>query len=167
PRLGDDARRLREYAVKTERLIEAHDVLGIEPPEFRSEPVEGVDAVLRVQAIAAHIPFTRRAVLARHGVGVPHDPNDEIARRESRTLGCLLDAPQRFVADDQPLVAGWSGAVLGSDDLAIGAAYAETDGAHEHGAAVRSRDAKGFELQRVGDAGLHRECTHGLHGFAQ
>ena len=148
-------------------MIEPHDVLRIEPIVLRPEAVERLDAVLRVLAIAAHVPFARRAVLAGHRIRVPHDADDEIALREAAALRRFFDAAERFVADDQPLMAGGRGAVFGGDDLPVGAAHAESNGAHEHGTPVRLGDAKVFELQRVGDAGLNGERAHGMHGVAR
>jgi hypothetical protein len=62
-----------------------------------------------------------------------------VADRKPAIGGRLLDDAKRFVAEDQALFAGGCAAVLGRDDLSIGAADAEGQRPHQKGAACGIR----------------------------
>src|SRR4051812_4150338 len=108
-----------------------------------------------VTVIAAHIPLTDRAVLAGNRVGLPHDADDEIAVNQRAVRRRLLDNAERFVADDQALVAWWRVAVFSFNDLMIGAADPERRCSYENGATVARGYLELLEPNGVGDARRH------------
>ena len=61
----------------------------------RSAPIAValLDAALRVAAVAAHVPFADRAVRARHGIGPPHDADDQVAARKPLSAGASTTRP--------------------------------------------------------------------------
>src|SRR5262249_4892026 len=111
----------------TKGCIDRHGKLGGKPKLLARVAVLLLDATLGVQAGATHIPRSLHTVVARLRVRPPHDPNDQLARREAAVSRSLNDLSQGLVPEDQILFARWSLTVATLDDLEIGAA--DTDGA--------------------------------------
>src|SRR6187431_2639498 len=120
PGLRDNGRGFQQHAKQAERRVDLHRVLGLDPPALRHEAVDFLDAALGVLAVAAHVPFTNRAVRARHRVGPPDDADDQVALAERAGRARVNDTAERLVAEHQPRLAGWCPAVLAFDDLDIG-----------------------------------------------
>ena len=125
PRLGDDARRLQQHAQNAERGIDLDGELRRDAPALRAEAVPRLDAVLGVEPVAAHVPFAVGAGRAGDRIGLAHDADDMIARREAAIRRRFAHAAERLVAEDQPRVTLGRFAVMAGDDLVIGAADAE------------------------------------------
>jgi hypothetical protein len=132
PGLGDDARRLDKDAREAERTIDWNGEAGIDPEELGAEPVQSLDPVLGVLAVAAHVPLARGAARAGHRVGMPHDAGDVLPRRQPAALRRFDDFSERLVSQDQPVGARRCGAVFPVHDLDVGAADAHGERAHEH-----------------------------------
>ena len=134
PGLGDDAGRLDQHAGIAERTIDLDEEVGLDAEKIRTISVAFLDAALGVAAVAAHIPFADRAGGARHRIGPAHDADDAIAGAKSAVGRRLAHFTQRLVADHQPLLAGRRPAVGPRYDFTVGAADAQRQAAHQHGA---------------------------------
>ena len=137
PGLRDDGRGFQQHAEQAERRVDLHRVLGLDPPALRHEAVDFLDAALGVLAVAAHVPFTDRAVRARHRVGAPDDADDQVALAERAGRTRVDDAAERLVAEHKPRLARRCPAVLAFDDLDVGPAHADGDRLDEHGPVAR------------------------------
>src|SRR5688572_26083979 len=124
PGLRDDGRGLHQHAEQAEGRVDLHRVLRLDSPALRHEAIDFLDAALGVLAVAAHVPFTDRAVWAGHGVGAADDADDQVtyAKRAGQTR--LDDAAERLVAEYKPRLSRRCPAVLALDDLDVGAADA-------------------------------------------
>src|SRR5215813_15408857 len=100
PCLGHDTRRLEQHAQQAQRWIKANSKFRLEAKSLGTEAVTLFDPMFGVAAIATHIPLADRAGWARNRIGVTHDADNEISRRKLRPVRHLLDATQRFVAED-------------------------------------------------------------------
>src|SRR2546423_15219451 len=98
PYLCDHARWFQQHAQMAEHRIDLHRKGGIDAPPFRAEAVQLFDAMLRVSAVPTHVPFTGRAVRARHGIRLTHYADDQIAFREAAIWRSVVHAPGRFGA---------------------------------------------------------------------
>jgi hypothetical protein len=87
--------------------------------------VQFLDAVLGVLAVVAHVPFAGRTGHAWNGIGMAHDPDHQIVAPEVTARRRLDDLAERFMAENEPLLAGRRRAVFAVDDFAVGAADAE------------------------------------------
>src|SRR6185312_5281268 len=116
---GDDAGRLHQHAEHAERGVELDQEIGLDAEEFRAVAVALLDATLGVLAVAAHVPDAGGAGRARHRIGPAHDTGHQIALGEARARRRLLDAAERFMTEDQPLLAGRRPAIVAPDDLAV------------------------------------------------
>ena len=106
------------------------------------------------------VPFTDRAVRARHGVGAPDDADDQVALAERTGRTRIDDAAERLVPEHKPRLARWRPAVLAFDNLTsvphtpTAIASTSTDPSRRSGSGMSSR----LELPRCvrldGD-GLH------------
>jgi hypothetical protein len=81
--LGHDARRLDENGELAELLGNGHGSVGRKDVPLGGEPVELLDSVLGIAAVAAHVPLPDSTGGARHRIGPPHDAHDEVSRREA------------------------------------------------------------------------------------
>ena len=82
------------------------------------------DAPLGVLAVHAHIPVPRRARHARNGITSADDADHQVPGAESGPRGDLGHPAQRFVPNDEAVLARRRGPVLAVDNLQIGAADA-------------------------------------------
>ena len=162
PGLGDDAGRLDQDAVHAERRIELDQKVRLDAEKIRAVAVALLDAALGVAAVAAHVPFADGAARARHRIGPAHDADDEIAGFEAAIGRRFLHLAERLVADDQTLLARRRPAIGAGDDLAVGAADAERQRAHQHRAVRRRRGGDIFDFCRIGGAGRNGEGAHCL-----
>src|SRR5207302_412111 len=121
---------------------------------------ERVDAMLRELSVAAHVPFAHGAARAGHGIRMPHNSGDELTDSQAAIDGSFFDASERFVPNDQPLVARRCGTVPGLDDVSVCSANTQGNGAYENRAALRRRHTEILELQGVGNTGLNGEGAH-------
>src|SRR6186713_1867180 len=137
PGLRDNGRGFQQHAKQAKRRVDLHRVLGLDPPALRHEAVDFLDAALRILAVAAHVPFTNRAVRARHRVGPPDDADDQVALAERAGRARVDDAAERLVAEHQPRLARRCPAVLAFDDLDVGPADADCDRLDEYGPVAR------------------------------
>jgi hypothetical protein len=88
-----------------------------------------LDAVpLGVASVAAHVP---PATQAQHGTGSAYDTDDEISGDKPASGRRGFHPSKRFMAEDQPLFAGWHGVVLAGNELSVGPAYAERHDAYQ------------------------------------
>jgi hypothetical protein len=105
--LCNDAGRLEKHRAHPEPGIDAHRRLRGDAEALRAEPIEFLDAVLAVAAVAAPVPFARGAAFARHGVGAAHHAHDEIAGYEPCCRVRGRHYTKRFVTDDEAVAAVW------------------------------------------------------------
>jgi hypothetical protein len=68
-----------------------------------------------------------------------HDADDMIADANCPARRRFNDTAERLVAQDQALLTRWSLTIKSGDDLAVGAAYTQRDGAHQQSAFGRRR----------------------------
>ena len=160
PGLRDHGGRLEQHREEAERRVHLGEVARLDPPALGHEPVDLLDAPLGVLPVAAHVPFTDRAVGARHRVGASDDPDDQVTGLHAAVRPRVHDPTQRLVAEDQPLPPRGRPAVRARGDLHVRPADA-----HRHrldqdrpGALVRFGDL--LEANRVRDPRLHRDCLH-------
>jgi len=120
PGLGDHAGRLGEHTQATEPRVglDRESLLDSEP--LRHEPVAALDAPFGVQAVAAHVPLTYRAVRARDRIGAPNYADDQVAGSEPASRGRFKHASQRLVAEHQPVAPRRRFPVLALDYLVVG-----------------------------------------------
>ena len=64
-----------------------------------------LDAALCVPAVQAHIPVPRCARRTRNRVAPADDADHEVSGTETGTRGCLDNSPQRFMPDDEAVLA--------------------------------------------------------------
>jgi hypothetical protein len=69
--------------------VELDRELRLKAKSFRAKAVQLLDAVLRVEAIATHVPFAHRTVGTGNWIRVTDDAYDQIARRETAVTGCF------------------------------------------------------------------------------
>ena len=98
PGLGHHGGRLHQHPEVAERGIHLGEVTRLDPPALGHEPVDLLDAALGVLPVAAHVPFADRAVRARHRVGAPDDPDDQVTRLQAGVGPRVHDPAQRLVA---------------------------------------------------------------------
>src|SRR5689334_25265239 len=122
--------------------------------------------MLCVAPIATHIPFTDGAVRARYRIGMTHDADDDVPGIQAHVIRRLLDNTEGLVSDDEALVSGRRTAIVAGDDLAIGSADAERNGANENRSAVGGRYPELLETQRIGNSRLDRQRSHSWRGHA-
>jgi hypothetical protein len=139
PRLCDDGRRFEQNAEKPERTVNFHCVFRLDSPTFRHESVNLFDAPLSVLAVAAHVPFTHRAVGARNGVGTANDADHQITLLESAGWVRVQNAAEGFVAKYEACLAGRWPSVFPLDNLDVGTANTDRDGFHEYRALANIR----------------------------
>ena len=160
PCLRDDAGRLDQHADVLEPGIEPHGELGLDTPALRAVAVQRLDPALGVAAVAAEIPLAARTAGARDGVGTAHEPDDEVAGGEPAALRALAHAPERLVAEHEPLLALRRPRVLAADDLGVGPADAEREPVDEHRAGGGGGLGHVVQPGRAGPAGDHRDRAH-------
>jgi hypothetical protein len=160
PGLGEHARRLEQHARGAEARIDLHQETRRGAPALGGEPVGLLDAALGVATVATHVPFAERAIQARHRVGMSHDADDHVADAEAAVRGRIHDTAERFVAEHQPLVAGASFTVSTVDQLAVGPAHADREGAHQDRALLARRL---FHLAKLQRSRLAGRDGHRLH----
>jgi hypothetical protein len=154
PRLGQHARRLEQDARQAQHRRHLRGERRIGAPALGAEAVGLLDAALREAAVAAHVPFAERAVRAGHRIGMAHDPHDEVADREAAARRRADHPPEGLVPKDQALLPGAGAAVEAFDQLAVGAADAHGERAHEQRAVLLRRLGDVIEALRVVLAGL-------------
>src|ERR1700719_1360474 len=132
PGLGENADRLQQHAEQAEGRVELDDEFRFYSKMLGTVAVAFLDASLGVAAIAAHVPFSGRTGTARHRIWPAHDADDEISGDKPTFRRRSLHPSQRFMAEDQALLAGWRGAILSGNDLPVGPAHAERHRANEH-----------------------------------
>src|SRR6185312_14110070 len=118
------------------------------------------DAALGVEPVAAHVPFADGAGRTWHRIGTAHDADHEIAARKAAALRRFFDAAERLVAEDQMPGPGRWRAVFAGDDLAVGAADAERERAHQDIAVAGRRRRNVCKLDRVGDSRFDGQRAH-------
>src|SRR4051812_40161557 len=106
PGLGDDAGRFQQNAELTERGIKLKGEFRFDAEEFGAEAVASLDAVFGKFAVAAHVPFTRRAGRTWDRIRMPDKSNDQISGNEAAGRRRLLHAPERLMPEDQTLLPG-------------------------------------------------------------
>jgi hypothetical protein len=89
------------------------------------------DSAFTEPVVAAHVPFSGGARRARHRIGAPHDPDDQIARLKARAFGRLQHLAETLVADDQLRLTGGRLPVRALGDLAVGAAHSNQETPHQ------------------------------------
>ena len=112
------------------------------------------DATLGIFAVAAHVPFADSAGGTGHRIRPAHNADHQVAARNAAAIRRLFDTAERFMADDETLVTGRRPAVMAVDDLVVGAANAERQRAHQHGAIALRRRRNVLKLNGIGLAGL-------------
>ena len=145
PGLGHHGGRLEQHAEGAEGGIHRDQVVGVDAVALAGVAVPGLDAPLGVLAVGAHVPVTGRAGRAGNGVGPADDADDQVSWGESGTRCGLCHPAQRFVPDDEPVLARRRPPVLAVDDLQVGAADADRLGLDQDGPVVRRW------LRHVGD----------------
>lgn len=93
PAFGDDARRLKKHTQLIERGIELDQEIRFNAKMFAAISVTLLDAAFGVLPVAAHIPLACGAGRARHGVGPPHDADNQIATHDAATGRRFLTRP--------------------------------------------------------------------------
>ena len=137
PGLGHDGGRFEQHAEGAEGGIHRDQVVGVDAVALGGVAVPGLDAPLGVLAVGAHVPVTGRAGRAGNGVGQADDADDQVSWGESGTRCGLGHPAQRFVPDDEPVLARRCPPVLAVDDLQVGAADADRLGLDQDGPVVR------------------------------
>ena len=160
PGLGDHARRFEQDAEQFKRGIDGNQEIRLDAEVLAAVTVALLDAALGVAAVAAHVPFAGGAGRARHRVGPPHDADHQIAGFEAAAGRRFLDAAEQFMTDDQALLPRRRPAIMASDDLAVGAANAERQRAHQHCAIARRRRLDVIEPDGIGTARYDGEGAH-------
>ena len=120
-----------------------------------------LDAALRVLAVQAHVPLTRGAVAAGHGVGSADDGYHPVPGGE--VLGTrrhLRNAAQGFVADDQVVVAGGCLAILALHDLGVCPVQAHLMDLDQHLTVPGLRVGDLFQPSAARLPGGHNHCSH-------
>jgi hypothetical protein len=82
PGFGDDAGWFHEDGELPERLRYRDGGIDGEQVPFGGEAVELLDSVLRITAVAAHVPLADGARAAGHWIGPAHDADDEVSQRK-------------------------------------------------------------------------------------
>ena len=119
-----------------------------------------LDAALGVEAVATHIQFAARAVIARFGVGTAHYAHDQLARREAAASGRLDHFAERFVAEDQAVLARRRFAVFARDNLNVGAADPDGQPPDQHRALRRFRRRNIEQFRGVRSSRMYGQCFH-------
>src|SRR6185503_14501260 len=132
PGLGNNAGRLHQHAEHAERWVELDQEVRFDAEILRAVAVTFLDAALGVLAVAAHVPDAGGAGWARHGIWSAHDAGDEVARLEAGARRRFLHPAERFMTEDQALLARRGSTVVATDDLAVSAADAERQRLHQH-----------------------------------
>src|SRR5205814_1656296 len=65
-----------------------------------------LDAAFGEAPVAAHVPLAGGAGHARLGIGPAHDPDHEVAWRESALIRGIHHGPERLMAEHEALLAG-------------------------------------------------------------
>src|SRR5689334_12095168 len=112
--------------------------------------------MLRVAPITTHIPLTDGAVRAGDRIGMTNDADDDVPGMQTHVVRRLLDDTERLMADDESLMPGRRRAIIAGNDLAIGSANTERNGAHENRSVVSGRYPELLETQRIGNSRLGR-----------
>jgi hypothetical protein len=97
---------------------------------------------------------------ARHRVRAPHHPNYQVAGGEAAVGRGVADAAEGFVANDEPLVAGWGPAVVAGGDLLVGAAHPHGQPVDEQVTVARLRVGYVGDGQGVLLLGYHGQGAH-------
>jgi hypothetical protein len=132
PGLGDDRGGLHQHANYSQGRVNLDGVFGLDSPVLRHVTVDLLDAALGVLAVAAHVPFTHRAIRTGNRIGAADDTHYQIALLESARRPRVQDAAQGFMAEHQALLPGRGPAVLAVRNLDVSAANADGDGLHQH-----------------------------------
>ena len=143
-----------------QRGIHLGEVTRLDPPALGHEPVDLLDAALGVLPVAAHVPFADRAVRARHRVGAPDDPDDQVTGLHAAVGPRVDDPAQRLVAEDDPLPPRGCPAVGAGGDVDVGSADAYCDRLNQNRAGALVGFGDFFAAKRVRDSGLNRDCLH-------
>jgi hypothetical protein len=160
PGLRDHAGGFHQHADVGECGVERDGVVGFDPPGLAGVSVELFDAALGVAAVAAHVELAVRTRAARHRVRAPHHPHDEVSGGEAAAGRGVANPAEGFVADDQPLVAGWGPAVVTGGDLLVGAAHPHGQPVDEQVAVARLRVGYVGDGQGVLLLGYHGQGAH-------
>ena len=155
PGLGDDAGRLQQHAERFQLRVELDREIRLDAELFGAVAVARLDAALGVLAIAAHVPFADGAGRARHRIGPAHDADHQIAALEA---AAGRRARSTWPSDSWPRIRrcspGGAQPYSPSIDFAVGAADAERQRAHQHGAVAWRRRRNVVKAERIGGAGL-------------
>jgi hypothetical protein len=143
----------------SEAGIDLDDEIGLDAKPLRAVAVTILDAALAVPAVAAHVPFARRASDTRDRIRPAHDAHHEIARLESALWRGCFDLTKRFMSEDEPRFAGRRRPVVTRGDLPIGRTYAERERAHQYAALRRSRLRDFFQAGRAAPSRCDRDCA--------
>jgi len=119
------------------------------------------------------LSWTQHELGLRERIGVAHDADHVIAGHKVGFVGCRDHPAERLMAEDQAIVTVGRRAEFARDDLAIGAAHAERQRLHQHGAVRgrRLRDVvqpyriRGLGKDRDGAQGKASSAAHGDDAF--
>ena len=76
PRFRHNAGRLEKNAKDTEMASHRHEPFRARPESFPGKPVLLLNSVLRIPAIATHVPFANGTARTGNRVWLPDDTND-------------------------------------------------------------------------------------------
>ena len=105
PGLGHDGGGLEQHAENPEDGIHRDQVLRVDTVALGRVAVTALDASLGVPAVQAHIPVPRCARRTRNRVAPADDADHEVSGTETGPRGCLDNPAQRFVPDDEAVLA--------------------------------------------------------------
>src|SRR5215469_2060483 len=108
--------------------------MGLDPPALRHKAIYLFNAAFRVLAIAAHVPFSDRAVRARNRIRAADNADYEIALFQRSGRPWIDNSPKGFVTEHKARLAGRGPAILSFHDLDISSAHSDSYSFYEHGA---------------------------------
>ena len=105
PGLGHDGGGLEQHAENPEAGIHRDQVLRVDTVALGRIAVTALDAPLGVHAVQAHIPVPSCARRTRNRIAPTDDADHEVSGTETGPRGCLDNPAQRFVPDDEAVLA--------------------------------------------------------------
>jgi hypothetical protein len=124
--------------------------------------VQALDAVFGVLPVAAHVPLADPARRARYRVGPADDPDHQVTLGQPAVRRGLRHPAQVFVAEDEVGRAGRGFAVLGGDDLDVGAAESHREPVHQDGTVLGRRVGQVGEGEGTRRSGPDGQRVHGV-----
>lgn len=118
--------------------------------------------MLRIAAVAAHVPLSGGTGRTGFRVGAPDNANNKIPYAQPHVSGSLKNAAQVLMAQDQEGSALRRLPVFPGDDLLVGSAQAHSQGLDQDLAFRRFGLGHIPELQRILHAGDDGQSFHGF-----